>query len=144
MCSDSFLRIRAGAVKTPLWQRFEFGTQKRGWIRLRSGLKRSERRTITSAPLRSPRPGGTKPHRPAWLTPNKEDKNNIQEAKSNELMAEFYRHRDEIMAESPDDPKLNHRNIFESWAIQKIAGLQCVVLDLVRQVDELKQKRQRR
>jgi hypothetical protein len=66
------------------------------------------------------------------------------EAKSNELMAEFYRHRDEIMAENPDDPKLNHRNIFESWAIQKIAGLQCVVLDLVRQVDELRQKRQRR
>jgi hypothetical protein len=66
------------------------------------------------------------------------------EAKSNELMAEFYRHRDEIMAETPDDPKLNHRNIFESWAIQKIAGLQCVVLDLVRQVDELRQKRQRR
>jgi hypothetical protein len=66
------------------------------------------------------------------------------EAKSNELIAEFYRYRDEIMAESPDDPKLNHRNIFESWAIQKIAGLQCVVLDLVRQVDELKQKRKRR
>jgi len=66
------------------------------------------------------------------------------DAKSNELMAEFYRHRDEIMAESPDDPKLNHRNIFESWAIQKIAGLHCVVLDLVRQVDELKGKRKRR
>ena len=27
MCSDSFLRIRAGVVKTPLRQRFEFGTQ---------------------------------------------------------------------------------------------------------------------
>jgi hypothetical protein len=66
------------------------------------------------------------------------------EVKSSELMGEFFRYRDEIMAESPDDPKSDRRNIFESWAIQKIAGLQCVVLDLVRQVDELKGKRQRR
>ena len=66
------------------------------------------------------------------------------EVKSSELMGEFFRYRDEIMAESPDDPKSDHRNIFESWAIQKISGLQCVVLDLVRQVDELKGKRQRR
>lgn len=66
------------------------------------------------------------------------------EVKSSELMGEFFRYRDEIMAESPDDPKSDRRNIFESWTIQKIAGLQCVVLDLVRQVDELKGKRQRR
>jgi len=60
-------------------------------------------------------------------------------------MEDFYRFRDGIVTENPDDPKLsNHRIIFESWAIQKIAGLQCVVLDLVRQVDELRQKRQRR
>lgn len=76
------------------------------------------------------------------LTP-KEIAQNV-EAKSNELMGEFFRYRDEIMAESPDDPKSDRRNIFESWTIQKIAGLQCVVLDLVRQVDELKGKRQRR
>jgi hypothetical protein len=35
--------------------------------------------TITSAPLRSPRPGGAQPHLPVWLAPNKEDKNNIQD-----------------------------------------------------------------
>src|SRR5580692_5177538 len=88
MCSDSFLQIRAGVVKTPLWQRFEFGTQKRGWIWLRSGLKRSERRTITSAPLRFPRPGEAQPHLPVWLTPNKEDKNNIQETRRTRRAAE--------------------------------------------------------
>jgi hypothetical protein len=66
-------------------------------------------------------------------------------AKSNELMAEFYRYRDEIRSENTEDPQLsNQQTIFESWAIQKIAGLQCVVLDLVRQVDELKGKRKRR
>jgi hypothetical protein len=30
--------------------------------------------TITSAPLRSPRPGGAQPHLPVWLAPNKEEK----------------------------------------------------------------------
>jgi hypothetical protein len=69
----------------------------------------------------------------------------IVDAKTEELMAEFFAHRDEMKAENPDDPKLtNDRILFEGWAIQKIAGLHCVVLDLVRQVDELKQKRQRR
>ena len=38
MCSDSFLRIRAGGFEAPLWQRFEFGTQKRGRIWLGYGL----------------------------------------------------------------------------------------------------------
>ena len=67
------------------------------------------------------------------------------DAKSEELMQEFFHYRDEIVAENPDDPQLsNHRIIFESWAIQKIAGLQCLVLDLVKQVDELKRKRPRR
>jgi hypothetical protein len=67
------------------------------------------------------------------------------EAKSNELMGDFFRYRDEIKSEKAEDPQLsNQQTIFESWAIQKIAGLQCVVLDLVRQVDELKGKRKRR
>ncbi|HCL91536.1 MAG TPA: hypothetical protein PLV05_10505 [Verrucomicrobiota bacterium] len=58
------------------------------------------------------------------------------DAKSQELIDEFHKYRDGIMAENPNDPKLtNERIIFESWAIQKIAGLQVVILDLVKQVN---------
>jgi hypothetical protein len=38
-------------------------------------------KTITFAPLRSPRPGGAQPYLPVWLTPNKEDKSNIQDGR---------------------------------------------------------------
>lgn len=58
------------------------------------------------------------------------------DAKSQELIVEFHAYRDGIMAENPNDPKLtDERILFESWTIQKIAGLQCVVLDLVKQVN---------
>lgn len=67
------------------------------------------------------------------------------DAKTNELMAEFHRYRDGIAAQTPNPPKLtNHGTIFEGWAIQKIAGLQCVVLKLVQEVEGLRQNRQRR
>jgi hypothetical protein len=66
----------------------------------------------------------------------------LVDEKSEELMAEFFAYRDEIMAENPDDPKLtNERILFESWAIQKIAGLHCVVMDLVREVYRTKKRR---
>jgi hypothetical protein len=60
------------------------------------------------------------------------------DAKSNELMAEFFAFRDSIIAEDPNDPQQsNPRIIFESWAIQKIAGLQLVVMDLVRELNRI-------
>jgi hypothetical protein len=60
------------------------------------------------------------------------------DAKSNELMAEFFAYRDGIIAENPNDPQQsNPRIIFESWAIQKIAGLQVVVMDLVRELNRV-------
>ena len=59
------------------------------------------------------------------------------DAKANELIAEFRAYRDGIIAENPLDPKLtDERIIFESWELQKIAGLQCVVLDLVNEVNK--------
>jgi hypothetical protein len=68
----------------------------------------------------------------------------LVDAKSEELMAEFYAHRDAMKAENPDDPKLtNDRILFEGWAIQKIAGLHCVVLDLVKAVYGKKKRRPR-
>jgi hypothetical protein len=58
-----------------------------------------------------------------------------QDAKSQALIAEFHAYRDEIMSGNPDDPKLsNERIIFESWALQKIAGLQCAIQDLAKEV----------
>jgi hypothetical protein len=69
----------------------------------------------------------------------------LVDAKSEELMAEFFAYRDEIQAENPHDPKLsNERLLFESWSIQKIAGLHCVVQDLVKQVYGMKKGRARR
>jgi hypothetical protein len=61
------------------------------------------------------------------------------DAKSAELMAEFFAFRDAIIAENPNDPhQSNPRIIFESWAIQKIAGLQVVVMDLIRELNRIK------
>ncbi len=67
------------------------------------------------------------------------------DTKSNELIAEFHAYRDGIIAEHPDDPKLtNERIIFESWAIQKIAGLHCVIEDLLAEVHGRKNPKARR
>jgi hypothetical protein len=41
--------------------------------------------TITSAPLRSPRPGGAQPHLPVWLAPNKEEKTTYKMAADKNL-----------------------------------------------------------
>ena len=65
--------------------------------------------------------------------------------KSHELIAEFRSYRDQIIAENPDDPQLaDERAIFESWALQKIAGLHCVIEDLVKAMHGKKGKKARR
>ena len=60
-------------------------------------------------------------------------------AKSDELIAEFRAHKDEFIAANPT--LTDEHKIFKGWAIQKIAGLQCVVLDLVSRVIELERNR---
>jgi hypothetical protein len=62
-------------------------------------------------------------------------------AKSDELIAEFRAHQKEFIAANPT--LTDENKIFRGWAIQKIAGLQCVVLNLVERVIELEQSKRR-
>jgi hypothetical protein len=50
------------------------------------------------------------------------------DAKSKELMREFSQHYQEFIEAHPDRKDINI--VFQGWAIQKIAGLQLVVLEL--------------
>jgi hypothetical protein len=59
--------------------------------------------------------------------------------KSSELIEEFRKHRDEFITANPT--MTDERKIFEGWAIQKIAGLHCLVLDLVDKVGKLESRR---
>lgn len=66
------------------------------------------------------------------------------DAKSNELMVEFHTYLDGIIAENPGDAKqTDERIIFESWAIQKIAGLQCVAEDIIKGASGIRKNRRR-
>ncbi len=58
--------------------------------------------------------------------------------KSNELIKEFHKHREGVVGANPQ--MTDERKIFEGWAIQKIAGLQCLVLDLVGRVCDLESR----
>ena len=60
-------------------------------------------------------------------------------AKSEELMKEFVAHRDAFIAKHPD--KADERRIFEGWALQKIAGLHCSVLQHAKQIARLESER---
>ncbi len=55
--------------------------------------------------------------------------------RSEELIGEFSEHRDEYINKHPD--KKDSHTIYEGWAIQKIAGLQCLVESLLYRVSEL-------
>ena len=63
------------------------------------------------------------------------------DAKSNELIAEFFNHVRKYQATHAG----NHdpREIFEAWAIQKIAALQYTVLQLGDKINELAAQIQR-
>jgi hypothetical protein len=56
--------------------------------------------------------------------------------KSGELNVEFFKHVAEVQKEHPDCP--NQEGIFSGWAIQKIASLQLLTLDLIKEVDQLR------
>jgi hypothetical protein len=71
------------------------------------------------------------------------------DARSEKLQAEFLEHaaefRERLKAERADllgaNGRLNKSRVFEGWAIQKIAGLQLLVLNLVSRVQELGRER---
>ena len=51
------------------------------------------------------------------------------EAKTEDLIYEFHAHYQSYIEEHPDD-KNRKDEIFQAWAIQKIAGLQLSILEL--------------
>ena len=57
------------------------------------------------------------------------------DAKSNELIQEFFDHVRKYQAAHPGDH--DPRKIFEAWAIQKIAAIQYTVLQLGDTINEL-------
>jgi len=57
------------------------------------------------------------------------------DAHAETLMAEFFSHVDEVRAKSEKTEELD--DIFQGWAIQKIASLQLMVLELSRCVIEM-------
>ncbi len=58
------------------------------------------------------------------------------DAKTHELMREFFEHVQEVRRLPPGDQ--DARQIFEAWAIQKIAALQYTVLQLGTALAELR------
>ena len=61
------------------------------------------------------------------------------DAKSNELIDEFQEHVREVQEQHPDFTDTGR--MYEGWAIQKIAGLQIMVMNLVERVAELEKSR---
>ena len=55
--------------------------------------------------------------------------------RSEELIGEFFEHKDEYINKNPNET--DSSIIFQGWAIQKIAGLQCLVESLLYRVSEL-------
>jgi hypothetical protein len=57
------------------------------------------------------------------------------DAASKELMEEFRQHAEKCRRDNPEMTNINF--IFQAWAIQKIASLQCLCVGLVARVYEL-------
>jgi hypothetical protein len=68
-------------------------------------------------------------------TPTPEPAASEIDAKTHELMREFFEHVEEVRQQLPGEP--DTRKIFEAWAIQKIAALQYTVLQLGAALAEL-------
>jgi hypothetical protein len=64
------------------------------------------------------------------------------DAISNELIEEFWEHVEECKRTNPQmtDPNI----IFQGWAIQKIAGLHGLTLNLVERISELESRSKKR
>jgi hypothetical protein len=54
-------------------------------------------------------------------------------ARADELMEEFFQHYEEFVQTHPD--MTDKHIVFEGWVVQKIAGLQLVVLELAQRLD---------
>jgi len=63
------------------------------------------------------------------------------DAKSHELWKEFLEHERECLAKNPD--MTDRSAVMQLWMMQKIAGLQCLALDLVQRVCELERTKKR-
>jgi hypothetical protein len=61
------------------------------------------------------------------------------DAKSAELIEEFKGHAAELRAD-PEFADADEGDIFEGWAIKKIAGLQVLVLQLAGRVEQLERR----
>ena len=56
------------------------------------------------------------------------------EAKTEDLIYEFHAHYQSYIGEHPND-KNRKDEIFQAWAIQKIAGLQLSILELAKKIN---------
>jgi hypothetical protein len=63
------------------------------------------------------------------------DYRHVVDAKSDELRAEFEQHYSEFIAVYPD--KTDKALVFQGWILQKVAGLQVLVMKLAHQVNRL-------
>ena len=70
--------------------------------------------------------------------PNDSSPENQTDARANELIHEFHAHFLELIEAHPEHTE-RKREVFEGWAIQKIAGLQLSVEHLSKQLDRLLQ-----
>ncbi len=61
--------------------------------------------------------------------------------KSEDLMFEFDGHYREVIKNHPE-VKDRKREIFEAWSIQKIAGLQLVVIELAKKLNKIIENRE--
>ena len=91
-----------------------------------SANQRLSRRRRTSRPARGVRTA---------KTPTPEPAASEIDAKTTELMRQFFDHVRDYREQYPGDA--DPRKIYESWAIQKIAALQYAVLHLADAVAEL-------
>ena len=65
------------------------------------------------------------------------DPGEVVDARSDKLINEFREHWQELNARRQEGNKVDRSGAFEGWALQKIAGLQVVVEDLLSRIDAL-------
>jgi len=70
--------------------------------------------------------------------PDDSSPENVVNDRANELIHEFQTHFSELVEAYPEHTE-RKREIFEGWAIQKIAGLQLVVEHISEQLNRLEQ-----